>query len=130
MAPIQVAVISVGSLKYPFDFQKLTTWQSKVVQISHGPSIEHLPNAQGPDWTYPDTQLSTLIHAVPTSSITVALVNAPLQDNYYLRRLNGNVAVLSLFEMAEIARAFHFTIECFVLRNIYEIAVLFVGNGG
>ena len=130
MAPIQVAIISVGSLKYPFDFRKLTTWQSKIVQISHGPSIEHLPNAQGPDWTYPDAQLSALIRAVPNSNITLALVNVPLQDNYYLRRLNSNVAVLSFFEMAEIARAFHFTIECYVLRNIHEIAVLFAANGG
>jgi hypothetical protein len=52
-----------------------------------------------------------------------------LEDNYYMRRLSDRVAVLSFHEMADIIRYSGFSLEQYILRNAYELAVIFVANG-
>jgi hypothetical protein len=129
MRSLKISLVSLGSLKYPIDMAYLEKWESQLLVIQHGASIGHLPNAQGIDWVYTDEQLSTLIQADRDADFTLAIINAKLEDNYYMRRLGNNVAVLSLFEMAEIVRLSDFTVENFILRNIYSLAVLYAANG-
>lgn len=130
MRPLKVSLVSLGSLKYPIDITYLEGWVSQLLTIQHGASIGHLPNAEGSEWDYTDKQLGALIQADSDADFTLALINAPLESNYYMRRLGNKVAVLSLYEMAEIVRFSDFTIESFILRNIYELAVLYAANGG
>lgn len=130
MRPLKVSLISLGSLKYPVDIAYLEGWASQLLKVQHGASIGHLPNADGSEWDYTDKQLGALIQADSDADFTLALINAPLENNYYMRRLGDKVAVLSLFEMAEIVRLSDFTIENYILRNIYELAVLYAANGG
>ncbi len=47
-----------------------------------------------------------------------------------MHRLGDKIAVLSLFEMAEIITFSNFTIESYILKNIYALAVLCAANGG
>lgn len=129
MKLLKISIVSLGSLKHPVDMAYLEGWKSQLVTIKHGASIGHLPNAEGENWEYTSSQLCSLIKADDEACFTVALINAPLEDNYYMRRIGNKVAVLSLFEMAEIVRFSDFTIENYILRNIYEIAVLYEANG-
>ena len=128
MNKVRIALVSAGSQKYPVDVSLLERRPSDLMTIRHAASIGHLPDATGSDWHYPDAQLGGLIQRESDSDITVALINAPLENNYYMRRLGNNVVVLSLYEMAEIIRAAHFTIEDYIVRNLYEILVLFVAE--
>lgn len=107
----------------------LEDWDSQIIKITHGASIGHLPDAEGDNWEYTSGQLSSLVHADDNASFTVALICAPLEGNYYMRRLGNKVAVLSLFEMAEIVHFSDFTVENYILRNVYELAVLYAANG-
>lgn len=129
MHPLKIIIVSLGSLKYPVNMSYLVGWKSQIIKISHGASVGHLPDAEGDNWEYTCDQLGALVHADNNASFTVALISAPLEDNYYMRRLGDKVAVLSLFEMAEIVRFSDFTIENYILRNIYELAVLYAANG-
>jgi hypothetical protein len=61
-------------------------------------------------------------------AFTVALISAPLQNNYYMRRITESICVISLFQMAEIVRDANFTIEQYIIRNIYELAVIYQSN--
>lgn len=129
MSPLKVTIVSLGSLKYPLNMAYFEGWKSSIIKIGHGAAVGHLPDAMGDNWEYTSNQLGSLVHADSNASFTVALINAPLEDNYYMRRLGDRVAVLSLFEMAEIVRSADFTIEDYILRNIYELAVLYAANG-
>ena len=129
MNPIRINLVLLGNLKYPIDVATLETWKSSIVKIQHGDSVGHLPDAEGDEWEYTDEQLSKLLSADKNSDFTLGLINTPLEGNYYLRRLSDRVAVLSLHEMAEIVRYSEFTIEQYILRNAYELAVLFIANG-
>lgn len=130
MGKIVVSLVTMGSLKYPVDVSKLVEWKSDLISIVHGASVGHLPNADGDDWERSRIQLRKLVKPDQAASFTLGLINSPLEDNYYLRRLENNVAVLSLYEMAEIVHHEDFKIEDFILRNIYELAVLYEANSG
>jgi hypothetical protein len=129
MHTLSISIVSLGSLKYPIDMSYLEKWNSQLVKIQHGESIRHLPNAKGPNWEYTSKQLGELIQADDNASFTLGLISAGLEGNYYMRRLGNKVAVLSIFEMAEIVRYSDFSVENFILRNIYELAVLYTANG-
>lgn len=129
MHPLKVTIVLLGSLKYPVSMSYLEGWRSQIIKISHGASVGHLPDAEGDNWEYTSNQLGSLVHADNNASFTVALISAPLEGNYYMRRLGDKVAVISFFEMAEIVRFSDFTIENYIIRNIYELAVLYVANG-
>lgn len=128
MRQLKISLVSLGSLKCPVDTAYLAGWSSQLITINHAAVIDHLPNAEGSDWVYTDQQLSTLIQADVDADITLGLINARLENNYYMRPLGNKVAVLSLFEMAEIIRLSGFTIEDFILRNIYVATVLYAAN--
>lgn len=129
MHPIRISLVSLGHLKYPVNISEITAWKSSVISISHGASVGHLPDADGGGWEYTDAHLLEVIAPDVESEFTVGLIDVPLEDNYYLRRLADKVAVLSLYEMAEIVRHSEFTLEQYVLRNLYELAVLYAANG-
>ena len=129
MQPIRVSLVPLGNLKYPVRIAELEALSSQILYIRHGASVGHLPDSDGHDWDYPDEQLLRVLSAETNSDFTLGVINAPLEDNYYLRRLSDKVAVLSLHEMAEIVRLSDFTVEQYILRNTYELAVLFAANG-
>lgn len=129
MQPLKISLVPLGNLKYPVSIAELESWRSQVISIKHGASVGHLPDADGDDWEYPDDQLLKVLGADANSDFTLGLINAPLEENYYMRRLSDRVAVLSLYQMADIVKYSDFTIEQFILRNAYELAVLFAANG-
>lgn len=124
MKKVRIKIVTLGNLKYPIDFKYLEHWESALFVIDHRDEVGHLPNAVGPDWRYSDHQLSSLLMPANSADLTLGLINAPLDDNYYMRRVGPNVAVLSLFEMAEIMRHAHFRLEHFILRNVYEVITM------
>lgn len=128
MTKIKIALVSLGSSKYPLNFKELEGWKSDVFEIEHEAAVSQLGDAEGKGWEYSDVQLRKIVHAGHGAHIVVGIINAPLENNYYLRRIANNVAVLSLYEMADIVRDSAFTIEQYILRNLYELAVLFLVN--
>ena len=129
MHPIKISLVSLGNLKYPVNISELEAWRSDLLAIQHGASVGHLPDADGRNWEYTDLQLLNVLEVDNGSDFTVGLINVPLEDNYYMRRLTDKVAVLSFYEMAEIVRYSDCTIEQYILRNLYVLTVLVVANG-
>jgi hypothetical protein len=100
-------------------------WQSKIFRFLPLQSIPFSPNANGEAWEYPDSQIVELIKPVPNAEMTIVVVSAPLERNFYARRLGSNVAIISLHEMAHIVKDANFRVEDFLLRNIYGFCVYF-----
>lgn len=130
MRTLNVALVSLGQQKQPIDMALLCQWRSRVVSIHHAAAIAYTPNAIGNAWQYPDDQLRNLVKPVEGADITVAIVSAPIERNFYSRRLGNNVVVFSIHEMAHILNAANFQLEHFILRNIYQIAIYFHALNG
>jgi len=129
MLPIKISLVSLGALKHPVNVSLLEGWQSRVFKLHHDASVGHLPDADGDDWQYTDACLRGVLQQDPDADFTLGIINVPLEGNFYLRRLTDKTGVLSLYEMAEIVLYSEFTLEQYILRNIYELSVLFAANG-
>lgn len=129
MSPFTISLVLLGNLKYPLNVAKLEGWKSDVLLLQYRAAVGHLPDADGGNWQYTDQQLLEVLKAEQDSDFTLGLISLPLESNYYMRRLSARVAVLSLHQMAEIFRDCGFFAEQYVLRNAYELTVLFAGNG-
>lgn len=125
---LNISLVILGYLKYSLKIKELTEWKSNLLKITQTAQLNHLRDPEGNDQEYLDRQLIELIQADQEADFTVALIGAPLEDNYYMRRIAENICVISLFQMAEIVRDANFTIEQYILRNIYELVVIYQSN--
>lgn len=130
MRVLNVALVSLGHQKQPVDVALLEKWPSGILKINHRAAIAYTPNGKGGSWEYPDDQLRALVQPLDGADITVVLVSAPIERNFYSRRLGNNVVVFSIHEIAHILNAANFRIEHFLLRNIYQIAIYFHALNG
>lgn len=126
---IRIKLITLGNLKYPVDFKKIEGWHSNVFKAVHADEVQVIPNAEGTEWSYPDSQLAVLITPDKQYDFSIGIINAELQDNYYIRRLKNNVCIFSLYETAEILRYSNLTIENFIVRNLYEFCLIYLEGG-
>lgn len=129
MRKIKVKLVTLGNLKYPVNFPNIENWRSEVFEAHHVDQIQVLPDSDGDDWSYTDTQLSELIATDAEYDFTIGIINARLEDNYYLRPLPNNVGILSLYETAEILHYSNLALESFIIRIIYEVCAIYLESG-
>jgi len=130
MNKIKVKIITVGYLIKPIDIQFLTNWKSNVIDVN--PNIEEykLPsNSDGRDWEFTDELLDKFISKRFEEDFTLAIVNVPIEDNYYTRRLTNNRVVATYFQVYEILRQENIPIENFIIHRIYTYSILFKKYG-
>ena len=117
--PVTITLVIPGNLQYSVDLEFIRNWKSKLFQIVGIDRIESLPNAMGVPSGYSDQELSRIFAPSSRSEITLAIIGAQLELNFYARVLPSSVVVLSLFEIGDILNREHHTIETFILRCIY-----------
>jgi len=124
----KIAVRILGHKAPDLDLSAILKWRSTVWEIFEK-KIDTLPlNGESDldDWGYSDAALVPMIESIKGADFTVYILNVPLQDNYYCRRISRNVGCISLFEVAEILREHSIPLENFVLRMLYTSAMIFL----
>lgn len=129
MEKIRIKLVAAGNLKCRVDFGFIEGWKSKIFSIEPLSILGALPNSKDLEYGYSDRELAGLIHAEPGVNITIALIHAPLEGNFYARVLTASILVVSLFEMSAIIERAEHRIEDFILRCVYESVLMFIeGN--
>jgi len=126
MDRIRIKFVAVGNLKCKVDFGYIEKWKSKMFSIGPRAVLGALPNMLELGYGYSDDELRELIHAEAGTDITIGIVNAQLERNFYERTLSASTAVISLFEMNEILERAEHRIEHFILRCVYTIILVFI----
>jgi hypothetical protein len=129
MQEIKIKLVALGNLKFPLNFNRIEEWNSSIFQLRFDEIVQLLPNPDEGGWSYSDTQLSSIVKHDNSYHFTVGIINAPLQHNYYVRRLEDSVAILSLHEITDILKASNLSIEKFVIRSMYGLCCYFEENG-
>ncbi|MDQ3745499.1 MAG: hypothetical protein M3444_14060 [Acidobacteriota bacterium] len=129
MEPLKIKLVTLGNLKYPINFAAIERWRSQVFTAKHVDTVQEIEDADIDHWVYSDNSLMRFIKPDPNFNITVGLINAPLEGNFYLRRLDNNICILSLHEIADILKLSNLKIESFILRIIYELCCLYIEEG-
>jgi hypothetical protein len=128
--PIEVEFVQLGSLRGDLDLARLASWKSqffRVVRSSQRDTLD-LPDPAD-EVAYTDDELACYV--VPQAGcIVFALVDAPLANGFYLRRLPSNRVIISVYEISAVVRAGRYSLQSFIFRNVYQIVVAHVQHGG
>ena len=105
----QISVVQLGFLKRQINLRKLKQWKSKLFSIDTVNEISYMPKTDySDDWqSLSDEQVSTNVKRDNNSDITIAITEYKLEGNFYMRRVDNNVVVISLFEVGDILQNYH-----------------------
>ncbi len=129
MVPVTITLVIPGNLKYSVDLEYIRKWKSKLFNIVGIDRIDSLPNASGVPSGYSDSELTRVFTTSKRSEITLAIIGAQLELNFYARILPNGVVVLSLFEMGNILDRENQSIENFIVRCLYALTLTYVECG-
>lgn len=116
----------LGAAKGRIDIAQVKKWKSSIFQFDNVKIIDSLEDAEGEDWVYTDSQLARLTNHDEPSDFTLVLMNGPLEYNFYMRRINEQVAAISFYDIAKEIQSYGFSLESYVIRNIYELVLIFI----
>lgn len=120
MEKVNITVVKLGVTKYPLAGGVLTAWQSEIFNVGKFKA----PEFQLKQEIYTDALLRHEVPADKDADLTLIVIDAPLEHGFYMRPLDGNRAVLSLFQTSEIIRNDGYTLEEFVIRTLYELSLV------
>lgn len=130
MTLVRISLVAVGQMPRDLHLERVRSWQSSVFEIVGSPaSYTVTRDSDGPDWQYSDAALEAQLPTTFEGDVLFAIVNLPLTDNYYGRRLSGNRAVVSLHEVAAIMRMANVPLENAVLRLLYAAVLVYARFG-
>ncbi|MFM4945200.1 hypothetical protein ACEUC3_18625 [Aeromonas bivalvium] len=124
---LRIAVTFLGPLRPRLDVEILEPWQSNFFDIENLAAIDELslPEPGCGRTNYSDDDLDELLAKPDGYDILVAIIDAPLEDEYYMRRLKGNRVVISVYDIAPLLIQHGYSFNAFVYRNLYQLLVAF-----
>lgn len=124
MIKIKLAVL--GHLPYLIDISKIIKWKSCLFEIER--EVGKYPittDSDGPDWSYSDSNLVSIIPQRNSEDILIVITNVPLEGNYFARRFSDNRVCLTYYEMVDILTIYNISLENLILRVLYSISILY-----
>jgi len=131
MSKTSISVITIGHMPIEFDQRKIENWHSDVFAIAG--DIENYPlrrDSDGAGWEFTNDSLEEVVLKNFDGDFLIAIVNVPLELNWYSRRLSGNRVVFSFHEIKEILSNCNIPLENVVLRILYEYTLVYKRYGG
>lgn len=130
MPKTKITVATVGHMPADFNRQKIKEWDSSVFEIVDGiESYALTRDADGRDWEFTNEALENVLPKEFNSELLIAIVNVPIELNWYSRRLSANRVVFSFHEIKEILRFSNIPLENVICRTLYEYTLLYKRSG-
>lgn len=125
---ISVHLITMGHIPVDLDISTIKNWNSEVFHVENISSIGLHANSDRYDHSYSDDLLSRQISNIRGGDFSFIIVNVPLEDNWYSRRIADNFVVFTLHEIKEILEHHDVPLENIVLRMLYCYSFLCLRN--
>lgn len=130
MSFVKITLLTVGHLPVEFDRKKVGQWKSGLFEISGPIESYSLPiNSDNYNWSFTDTSLEKTFPNSFSGDFAIALVNVPLELNWYSRRLSNNRVVFTFHEMRDILSTASIPLENIVYRLLYAYTLLYLRSG-
>ncbi|MCR4287344.1 MAG: hypothetical protein NUW09_04960 [Deltaproteobacteria bacterium] len=126
MAKIKITVASVGHMPADFNRQKIKNWKSSLFEVVDGiESYALTQESDGDNWEFTDAKLETVLPRAFNGDFLIALVNVPIENNWYSRRLAENRVVFTFHEMKDILNSSNIPLENLICRILYAYTLLY-----
>ena len=130
MPKTRITVASVGHMPADFNRQKLKEWDSSVFEIADDIESYSLTcDSDGLGWEFTDEALENVLPKKFNGDFLIAIVNVPIELNWYARRLSENRVVFSFHEIKEILRFSNIPLENVICRLLYAYTLLYKRSG-
>lgn len=126
---IKISVATFGYMPAGFDKKKIETWKSKIFSINGTIQNYAFPgDSDGENWTFTDKKLDDLSQQEFDGDFLIAIVNVPLEGNWYTRRLSKNRIFFTFHEIKEILNSSNIPLENVIYRILYVYTLLYLRN--
>jgi hypothetical protein len=130
MDKTKITVATIGHMPADFDKVKITNWKSSVFSVTGEiESYSLTKNSDGFDWEFTDSNLEEVLPETFSGDYLIAIVNVPIELNWYTRRLSNNRVVFTFHEIKEILSHFNIPLENIIYRVLYAYTLLFKRSG-
>lgn len=126
MSKVKIELVSIGHLPLEFQADKILNWKSSLFEVTS--EIENYAlrcDSDGQNWEFSDVLVKTQLPQTFSADFMIALVNVPIQSNWYSRRLGNNQIIFTFFEIKEIMEQHHIPIENVILRLLYAYTFIY-----
>lgn len=130
MTKTRITVATFGHMPADFGRQKIKEWASSVFDIVDGIESYSLTcDSDGYGWEFTDKNLEKVLPNKFNGEFLIAIVNVPIEANWYSRRLSANRVVFSFHEIKEILRVSNVPLENVIYRLLYAYTLLYKRSG-
>ncbi len=126
----KITVATVGYMPADFDKRKITNWKSSIFSITGEiESYSLTKDSDGFNWEFTDSSLEEVLPKNFSGDYLIAIVNVPIELNWYSRRLRNNRVVFTFHEIKEILRQHNIPLENIIYRILYAYTLLYKRSG-
>lgn len=125
MSKVKIKLVSIGHLPLGFDPKKIKNFVSSIFEVIGNIDNHELRcNSGGFGWEFSDYLVLNQMPKLNGADFMIAIVNVPLEDNWYSRRLGNNQVVFTFYEIKEILKGANIPLENVIYRllNAYTFA--------
>jgi hypothetical protein len=130
MNKVKIKLITIGHLPLNLNLSRVSAWKSKIFELSG--EIENFAlccDSDSEDWIFSDELLKVQLPAHSGADFLIAIVNVPIEKNWYSRRLGGNQIVFTFYQIKDFLDWENIPIENAILRILFTYALLYRRSG-
>ncbi len=125
----KLTIATIGHMPAEFDKQKISNWKSGLFSVVGDiESYSLTEDSDGTDWEYTDSKLEKVLPSNFDGELLIAIINVPIEQNYYSRRLSDNRIVFTFHEVGEILNYSNIPLENVIYRLLYAYTLVYRRN--
>lgn len=126
MDKAKINLITIGHLPLHIDFKKILAWESELFElVGNIDNISLRCDSDIEGWTFSDELLKDHFPIETRADFTVAIVNVPIEGNFYFRRLGDNKAVFTFNQIKDFLIWDNIPLENAILRCLYGCTLIY-----
>jgi hypothetical protein len=130
MSKTKITLSTLGHMPPEFDKKKISKFKSNIFEIvGEIESYTLTKNSDGQNWEFYDSTFENEVPQNFSGDFHICVVNVPLEQNWYSRRLSHNRVVFTFYEIKEYLRYENIPIENVLLRIMNAYTLLYKRSG-
>ena len=126
MSKVKIKVVSIGHLPLEFYSKKIESWKSSIFEIiGEVDNFALRCDSDGFEWEFSDALIKEQFPVSSDTDFMIAIVNVPIEENWYSRRLGHNQIVFTFHQISEILEHYNIPLENVIYRLLYAYTLLY-----
>ncbi len=127
MNKLKITIVTIGHMPPNLNRQKIENWESSIFELTGGIESYTLPiDSDGNNWEFSDEALKNVLPNHHDGDFLIAIVNVPIQENYFARVPEDNKVVFTFYETKEILGLHNIPLENVIYLMIYTCALIYL----